>query len=62
MTAPHQQTARWLMALASTIGPKERKFLGTMCRVERPSLAQIEWMDRIASRAIDKAGKVTRHV
>ncbi|WP_283418684.1 hypothetical protein [Sphingopyxis sp. Geo48] len=61
MTAPHQQTARWLMALAATLGPKERKFLGEMCRIERPSAAQMAWIDRITSRAIDKAGKVGRH-
>lgn len=57
MNAPtdHYQTARWLLALARTLGPKERRFVGAMCRVEKPSASQQEWLSRIAARAEQKA-------
>lgn len=51
----HQQTARWLMALARTLGPKERKFVGEMCRVAKPSANQQECLGRIAQRVEQKA-------
>lgn len=61
MTDDHKETARWLMALAGFLGPKERKFVGAMCRVDQPSPAQREWLARIAKRAVSQAGKVLNH-
>ncbi len=57
----HKQTARYLMALAGVLGPKERKFVGAMCRMERPSNAQLEWLARVEARAIGLASRELRH-
>ena len=51
MTAPtHQQTARWLMAVSAVLGPRERKFVGAMCRINKPSAQQAEWLAKLARR------------
>jgi hypothetical protein len=57
----HQQTAFWLMALSGFLGPRERKFIGAMARMKKPSAAQLEWLGRVEARAISRAGKELRH-
>lgn len=57
----HQQTARWLMALARALGPKERKFVGEMCRTAKPSALQQEWLGRIVHRVEQSAAKGNPH-
>lgn len=58
MSAPtHQHTARWLMALAAALGPRERKFVGSMCRIEHPSQRQREYLEQLAQRVQRCAGR-----
>lgn len=57
MSRPHKETARYLMALAGVLGPKERKFIGVMCRLNKPSPAQLQWLARVEARAIGLARK-----
>ena len=58
MSAPtHQHTARWLMALANALGPRERKFVGSMCRIKHPSPKQREYLERLAQRVQRCAGR-----
>ena len=46
----HQQTARWLMAISGTLGHRERKFIGAMCRISKPSPYQAAWLAKLARR------------
>ena len=53
----HQQTARWLMAISGTLGPRERKFIGAMCRINNPSPHQAAWLTKLARRVEQCARK-----
>jgi len=57
MSAAHQDTARWLMAVAGVLGPRERKFVGAMCRINTPSPQQAEWLAKLARRVEQCAAK-----
>lgn len=57
----HRHTAKWLLVLANTLGPRERTFLNAMLMTGKPSSAQQEWLDRIARRVEQKAAKGMRH-
>lgn len=57
----HRQTAKWLLVLANTLGPRERNFLNAMLMTGKPSPTQQEWLDRIARRVEQKAAKGMRH-
>lgn len=57
----HRQTAKWLLVLANTLGPRERNFLNAMLMTGKPSPAQTEWLNRIVARVEEKARKGMRH-
>lgn len=57
----HRQTAKWLLVLINTLGPRERNFLNAMLMTGKPSPTQQEWLDRIARRVEEKAAKGMPH-
>lgn len=57
----HRQTAKWLLVLANTLGPRERRFLNDIATVGKPSAMQQQWLERIASRVEANAAKGIRH-
>lgn len=57
----HRQTAKWLLVLANTLGPRERRFLNDIATVRNPSALQQQWLERIASRVEANAAKGMRH-